>query len=134
VTLLGATTSGALLFSVSPGRGLPDEIWRSSDGGRTGTRVLQLTTPQQVTGFTFGATTDTVLIAGRSLTTGDGLYGSLYRSEDGGQSFDAGQHGGPQYRCLAYGGGQLYACAENIYLESAFALGVSSDWGNRTNR
>jgi MYXO-CTERM domain-containing protein len=108
-----------------------DAVWRSRDGGRTWTRILALPSSEILAGFTFGASGRALFVAGRAqLFLADRPPASLYTSRDGGDTWlppipstDA----GPRYRCLAYGGGALHACAGGTPNGDAFLLGRSTD-------
>ena len=95
-----------------------DEIWRSTDGGASWTKVFTLQGMEVQAGFLWRALEDgseELLIAGRELFRTEGRPPAhLYRSRDGGLTFEApiaSTASGPRYRCLAAQGSRLYACA-----------------------
>jgi photosystem II stability/assembly factor-like uncharacterized protein len=134
--LLGASprAPGTLLLAAGSPAGA-DEIWRSSDGGASWTRVFTLAGTEVQAGFAWGeagAAEDRVYLAGRELFERAGMPPArLYRSRDGGLTFPAADavpsgERGPRYRCLEARGERLYACAGD---EDAFLYGASQDQG-----
>lgn len=92
--------------------------------------VLSLPNLQKVAGFAFGATPSSVFVAARAQTGASVVSGSLYVSDDAGQSFSLVSDAGPRYTCLQYRAGALYACADQTDIAfSPFAFGRSDDGG-----
>ena len=91
-----------------------DEIWRSSDGGRTVERVLQLSNGEALGGLAFGTAPGTLYVAGTSVYIEPGKPpGTLFISRDGGATWAppiASGSEGPHYKCLTASAGKLYAC------------------------
>ena len=116
-----------------------DELWKSTDGGKTLVRLLKLADFELLAGLAFGPAgpsgqTDAALyVAGRAPIVVDGVPpGRLYVSRDGGGSWQPPVHsprGGPSYRCLEFSGGKLFACAGGEAAGDAFLVGVSEDEG-----
>jgi photosystem II stability/assembly factor-like uncharacterized protein len=116
-----------------------DELWQSTDGGKTLVRLLKLADFELLVGLAFGPAgpggqTDAALyVAGRAPIVVDGVPpGRLYVSRDGGGSWQPPVHsprGGPSYRCLEFSGGKLFACAGGEAAGDAFLVGVSEDEG-----
>jgi photosystem II stability/assembly factor-like uncharacterized protein len=120
-----------LYFSVLDGEG--DQLWKTSDGGRTVARVLTMAEKDAFGGLAFGTSTRQLYVGGANLFYGDGKpAGRLYQSEDGGASWQppivSGVRG-PRYRCLTTSGGKLYACGAGESTGDEFMIGVSSDGG-----
>lgn len=124
-SVLSVADDGTLFLSFTE-ESAPHEVWRSVDHGQTVERVLSLPLTESIAGFTFGDTPQTLFVAGRELR---GPGATLYRSDDGGRTFDSGTSGGPGYRCLGYSNGKLFACADSTDSSTPFALGVSRDLG-----
>jgi photosystem II stability/assembly factor-like uncharacterized protein len=111
-----------------------DEIWRSTDGGASWTKVFTLQGMQVQSGFlwrTLEGGGEELLIAGRELFRKQGQPPAhLYRSRDGGLTFEepiASPDTGPRYRCLAAQGSRLFACAGDD--GDSFMTGYSDDGG-----
>jgi MYXO-CTERM domain-containing protein len=109
-----------------------DQLWRTTDGGRTLARVLALEEGAALVGFAFGAGS-TIYVAGRDFLAGSGSPpGRLYISRDDGGSWEPSVPSGadgPRYACLAYDAGTLYACAAGEPGGDRFLLGASPDEG-----
>jgi hypothetical protein len=130
--LLGVDPSSAdSLFVALRAADGSDAIWRSTDGGRSFTRSLALPPGEVLGGFTFGA--GALYAAGRAQLYDPGAVPAhLFVSRDGGSTWGPAIPSGPdgpRYRCLAFRGGRLYACAGGAVNDDAFLLGVSSDGG-----
>jgi hypothetical protein len=110
-----------------------DELWRSTDGGRTATKVLTLPIGHTYAGFAFGDAPGLTFVAGRpALQTEADNSAELYVSRDGGTTWSApisSGSAGPRYRCLAARGGHLYACGGGSDAGDGFLLGQSDDEG-----
>jgi MYXO-CTERM domain-containing protein len=116
-----------------------DELWKSTDGGKTLARLLKLADFELLAGLAFGPAgpsgqTDAALyVAGRAPIVVDGVPpGRLYVSRDGGGTWQPPVHsprGGPSYRCLEFSGGKLFACAGGEAAGDSFLVGVSEDEG-----
>jgi MYXO-CTERM domain-containing protein len=109
-----------------------DEIWRTSDGGKTAALVLRMP-DDAFAGFSFGATSQTIFVAGMDpFPFNDKPPARLYVSHDGGTSWDEplpSPQTGPRYRCLTWADGKLYACGTGEPGGDDFLVGVSSDEG-----
>ncbi len=124
--------AGTLYFSVINATD-GDELWRTTDGGVTVSMVLRMTDALAFSGFAFGATSQTMYVAGSDpFPLPNVPPAKLYVSKDGGKTWAApiasGQEG-PRFRCLSYTGGKLYACAAGEPGGDQFLIGVSSDEG-----
>jgi hypothetical protein len=100
----------------------------TDDGGATVRRVLPID-GGSLTAFARLASGTLIAAAsfgGTGSAAGGAATGALYRSVDGGQSFQA-LAGAPRVRGLAERAGVLYAAADNY--KDGFALGTSSDEG-----
>lgn len=110
-----------------------DEIWRSSDGGRTGQKILELPVGHTEAGFAFGEAPGVVYVAGRPvLQREDGVTAELYVSRDDGVTWAPpalSGPAGPRYRCVGSRAGRLYACGGGVDVQDSFLLGVSDDEG-----
>jgi photosystem II stability/assembly factor-like uncharacterized protein len=111
-----------------------DEIWRTTDGGQTVSKILGLTNAEAFAGFTFGATADTMYVAGSDpFPLGERTPAHLYVTHDGGKTWDApipsSTQEGPRYRCLSWSDGKLYACGAGEPGGDPFLVGVSTDEG-----
>jgi MYXO-CTERM domain-containing protein len=120
----------ALYFVVFDTAG--DQIWRSSDGGASTTPLFTLLGRDAFGGLAFGATSQTLYVAGTDPFPMDGNPpGRLHTSRDGGKTWEAPINSGdrgPRYSCLVAGRDQkLYACGPGSLDE--FLVGVSSDEG-----
>jgi hypothetical protein len=111
-----------------------DEVWRSSDGGLTAARILQLTDNDALAGLAFGATPNDLFVAGKANFFETGRPpGRLYVSHDGGATWAppiVSGPAGPHYNCLTYDQGQLYACGTNRGRQEDHLLSVSADEGH----
>lgn len=120
-----------IYFAVAGQQG--DEIWKSSDGGRTAMRRLSLLDGEFKAGFAFGDTPETIYVAGRPLFSEEGKpTGRLYISTDGANSWRppvVSGDKGPRFRCLAYRDGKLFACGAGETDGDEFLLGASGDEG-----
>ena len=112
-----------------------DQLWKTSDGGKTVRRVLTLTGNEALGGFSFGTTADTLFVAGTSteIALPPGVApANLYISRDGGATWQppvpSGDKG-PRYTCLVASGETLYACGAGELVGDAFMVGVSRDLG-----
>ena len=96
-------------------------------------QILGLTNAEAFSGFAFGATADTMYVAGSDpFPLGDKTPARLYVTHDGGKTWDApipSAQEGPRYRCLSWSDGKLYACGAGEPGGDAFLVGVSSDEG-----
>jgi hypothetical protein len=111
-----------------------DEVWKSSDGGMTVSRVLRLEIGEAFSGLAFGATPQTIYVAGTDPfpLASDEPPAHLYLSRDGGKTWDApvpSPPTGPRYRCLTWSAGKLYACGAGEPGGDTFLVGASSDEG-----
>ena len=118
-------------FTVLDGQG--DQLWKTSDGGQTVTRILTMIEKDAFGGLAFGASARQLYVGGANLFYGDGLpAGRLYLSDDGGARWQpplvSGERG-PRYRCLSATGGKLYACGTGESTGDEFMIGVSTDSG-----
>ncbi len=108
-----------------------DELWRSSDGGQTMSRLFKLQGRDAFGGLAFGPTSRTLYLAGTDAFPLRGEPpGRLHVSRDGGASWEdpvpSGQRG-PRYGCLVSSGRKLYACGAGQLDD--FLVGVSEDEG-----
>jgi photosystem II stability/assembly factor-like uncharacterized protein len=130
LALLGIDPQNAEVVFVAARGQDADAIWRSSDGGRSWTRILSLLGSEILAGFTFGAERE-LFVAGRAqLYEPNAPPARLYRSPDGGDRWDppiASSASGPRFRCLAFAGDRLYACAGGTPSGDGFLLGSSRD-------
>jgi MYXO-CTERM domain-containing protein len=120
----------ALYFVVFDTAG--DQIWRSTDAGATTTPLFTLLGRDAFGGLAFGATSQTLYLAGTDPFPLDGNPpGRLHVSRDGGKTWEAPINSGdrgPRYSCLVGGTeGKLYACGPGAI--DAFMVGVSTDEG-----
>lgn len=110
-----------------------DELWRTSDGGKTVSRLLQMGDSDALSGLAFGAGPNDLYVAGKAILFEAGKPpGKLYVSRDGGQTWAApipSGAAGPHYNCLAYDQGRLYACSLNRGSRDDALLSVSTDEG-----
>jgi hypothetical protein len=112
-----------------------DEVWKSSDGGLTVSRLFRLDVGEAFSGLAFGATAQTIYVAGTDPfpLLSDEPPAHLYVSRDGGKTWGtpipSSPTAGPRYRCLAWSAGKLYACGAGEPAGDTFLVGVSSDEG-----
>ena len=109
-----------------------DQLWRTSDGGQSISRVLAMVDEEIFAGFTFGATPDAVYATGTNLFPVGGVAPShLYRSTDGGTTWTnkVGAKTDPDFRCLAFANGKLYACGAGDPAQDNVMLAVSDNGG-----
>jgi photosystem II stability/assembly factor-like uncharacterized protein len=110
-----------------------DELWRTTDGGQTLAKILSMTDAEAFSGFSFGASPQTLYAAGSDpFPLGDKPPARLYVSRDGGRSWEppiTSSQEGPRYRCLNWSGGKLYACGAGEPGGDQFLVGASSDEG-----
>jgi hypothetical protein len=110
-----------------------DQIWKSSDGGRTVAPVLTLAEKDAFGGLAFASPSSTVYVGGYDpFPLGGKPAGRLYVSRNAGAAWEpplASALTGPRYRCLAWSGGRLYACGAGEAAGDAFMIGVSTDEG-----
>jgi hypothetical protein len=110
-----------------------DEIWKSSDGGQSLQRILELREGEVLGGFTFGASGDELFVAGTApLVVDSRPPARLYRSGDGGRSWAdpiPSPREGPYFRCLTFSSGRLLACGVGEGAGDRFLVGVSVDEG-----
>ena len=110
-----------------------DEIWRSRDAGRSVARALELRDGEVLGGFAFGATAETLFVAGTAPILLEGrpparLYVSRDRAATWAEPIPS-PESGPSYRCLAFTDGQLAACGAGESGGDRFLVGVSTDEG-----
>jgi photosystem II stability/assembly factor-like uncharacterized protein len=109
-----------------------DEIWRTTDGGVSVSKILQLQGGEAYSGLAFGAE-GRIYVAGTDpFPLGDKPPAHLYVSQDGGKTWGApipSGTRGPRYRCLTWAAGKLYACGAGAPGEDEFLIGASSDEG-----
>jgi hypothetical protein len=110
-----------------------DEIWKSADGGQSVQRILELREGEVLGGLTFGATGDTLFVAGTAPIVVEGRPPArLYRSSDGGRSWVdpiPSPREGPYFRCLTSSAGALLACGVGEGAGDRFLVGLSTDEG-----
>ena len=117
-----------------------DVLWRSRNGGLSWQRSLALPGNEYFGGFTFGPASGgdpgagrTLFVGSQSQTAGPNVApAQLYTSLDGGDSWQAplpSGASGPRFRCLAWQGDLLYACAGGSSNGDQFLLGRSNDGG-----
>lgn len=108
-----------------------DEVWVSADDGASVQRTLVLPAGHVVGGMTFGASPRAVYVGSRRLLLSSaGADAALFTSSDGGLSWAPpvlSPPSGPRYRCLAWRGDALYACAGGADAGDDFLVGRSLD-------
>lgn len=115
--------------------GTGDEIWRTTDGGKTVRRLLKLEGMEALGGFAFGPTSGTIYVAGTSTDLIPQIGqppARLYISRDGGTTWQTpipSPTQGPRFTCLAASGDAIYACTPGELLGDPFMVGVSRDEG-----
>jgi MYXO-CTERM domain-containing protein len=109
-----------------------DQIWKSTDGGKTLVNVLSMPDELQQYGFTFGADANTLYVGSRDpLETVGKPPAWLFVSHDGARTWEKrpSTDKGPRYRCVRYEDGKLYACGGDKINGDSFLLGTSADDG-----
>jgi hypothetical protein len=110
-----------------------DEIWRSRDSGRSWQKVLTLVGTEAQVGLVISDDGRKVYVAGREpFPLPAGELAHLYRSNDGGDTFDPpipSAPGRPIHGCLVIDqGGTLYGCGD-VFMDP-FLIARSNDGGD----
>lgn len=110
-----------------------DQLWQTTDGGKSVRPVLTVTDEDALAGFTFGATSSVLYLGSANPIPLPGKpRARLHISRDAGKTWESPRpvdQSGPTFRCLAFAAGKLYACGLGEPAGDPFVLGVSPDEG-----